>query len=148
MLWVVTVSALVMALLMPVAGRLTDRFGGRVMYATGVAAFGLTVFPTFALFDTRDIAWFAVGMVVEFGVIHAWFYAPQGTLYASLYPTRIRYTGLSTIYQVSGIYASGLTPLILTSLIAADHGRPWYACGYLAATAVLSVGATVLLDRS
>jgi hypothetical protein len=38
--------------------------------------------------------WFAVGMVVEFGVIDAWFYAPQGTLYASLFPTRIRYTGL------------------------------------------------------
>lgn len=55
----------------------------------------------------------AVGMVVELGVIHAWFYAPQGTLYASLFPTRIRYTGLSTIYQVSGIYASDLTPLIL-----------------------------------
>ena len=116
------------------------------MYATGVAAFGLTTFPVFALFDTHDIAWFAVGMVVEFGVIHAWFYAPQGTLYASLFPTRIRYTGLSTVYQVSGIYASGLTPLILTSLIAAGHGAPWYACGYLVATAVLSVGATVLLN--
>jgi MFS family permease len=145
-LWVVTLSALVMAVLLPVAGRLTDRFSGRVMYATGVAAFGLTTFPAFALFDTRDIAWFAVGMVVEFGVIHAWFYAPQGTLYASLYPTRIRYTGLSTIYQVSGIYASGLTPLILTSLIAVGHGAPWYACGYLVTTAVLSVGATVLLN--
>jgi MFS family permease len=144
-LWAVTLSALVMALLLPVAGRLTDRFGGRVMYATGLAAFGLTTFPVFALFDTHDIVWFAVGMVVEFGVIHAWFYAPQGTLYASLFPTRIRYTGLSTVYQVSGIYASGLTPLILTSLVAAGHGAPWYACGYLVATAVLSVGATVLL---
>jgi hypothetical protein len=49
-------------------------------------------------------------MVVELGVIHAWFYAPQGTLYASLLLTRIRYTGLSTIYQVSGIDASDLTP--------------------------------------
>jgi hypothetical protein len=65
--------------------------------------------------------WFAVGMVVAFGVIHAWFYGPQGTLYASLFPTRIRYTGLSTVYQVSGIYASGLTPLILTSR---HRGRP------------------------
>ena len=145
-LWAVTLSALVMAVLLPVAGRLTDRFGGRVMYATGVAAFGLTTFPVFALFDTRDIVWFAVGMVVEFGVIHAWFYAPQGTLYASLFPTRIRYTGLSTVYQVSGIYASGLTPLILTGLVAAGHGAPWYACGYLVATAVLSVGATLLLN--
>ena len=54
-LWAVTLSALVMAVLLPVAGRLTDRFGGRVMYATGVAAFGLTTFPVFALFDTHDI---------------------------------------------------------------------------------------------
>jgi hypothetical protein len=91
--------------------------------------------------------WFAVGMVVAFGAIHAWFYGPQGTLYASLFPIRIRYTGLSTVYQVSGIYASDLTPLILTSLIAAGHGAPWYACGYLVATAVLSVGATVLLNH-
>lgn len=142
----VTVAALVMAVLLPVAGRLTDRYGARVIYATGIAAYGLAVFPVFALFDTRDIAWFTVGMVVVFGVIHAVFYGAQGTLYASLFPTRIRYTGLSTVYQVSGIYASGLTPLILTSLIAAGHGAPWYACGYLVATAVLSVGATVLLD--
>ena len=78
--------------------------------------------------------------------IHAWVYGPQGTLYASLFPTRIRYTGLSTVYQLSGIYGSALTPLILTSLIAAGHDAPWYACGYLVATAVLSVGATVLLN--
>lgn len=119
--------------------------GVRVIYATGIAAFRLTIFPVSALFNTRNIVWFAVGMVGAFGVIHAWFYGPQGTLYASLFPTRIRYTGLSTVYQVSGIYASGLTPLILTSLIAAGHGAPWYACGYLVATAVLSVGATALL---
>jgi MFS family permease len=142
----VTVAALVMALLLPVSGHLADRFGARVIYATGIAAFGLTIFPVFALFNTRNIVWFAVGMVVAFGVIQAWFYGPQGTLYASLFPTRIRYTGLSTVYQVSGIYASGLTPLILTNLIAAGHGAPWYACGYLVAMAVLSVGATVLLN--
>jgi hypothetical protein len=76
------------------------------------------------LFNTRNIAWFAVGMGIAFGVIHAWFYGPRGTLYASRFPTRIRHTGLSTIYQVFGIYASGLTPLILTSLIAANHGVP------------------------
>jgi MFS family permease len=142
----VTVAALVMALLLPVSGRLTDRFGARVMYTSGIAMFGLAVFPVFALFGARNIALFGAGMVLAFGVIHAWFYGAQGTLYASLFPTRIRYTGLSTVYQLSGIYASGLTPLIMASLIAADHGSPWYACSYLAATAVVSVGATLLLD--
>jgi MFS family permease len=142
----VTVAALVMAALLPVSGRLTDRFGARAVYATGITTFGLAVFPVFALFGTRDIGWYGVGMVLAFGVIHAWFYGAQGTLYASLFPTRIRYTGLSTVYQLSGVYASGLTPLILAALIEADHGKPWYACGYLVATAGISVAATILLN--
>jgi MFS family permease len=142
----VTAAALVMALLLPVSGRLTDRFGARRVYTTGIAMFGLAVFPVFAMFGTRNIAWYAAGMVLAFGVIHAWFYGAQGTLYASLFPTRIRYTGLSTVYQLSGVYASGLTPLLVAALIGAGHGRPWYACSYLVATAVISVGATLLLD--
>ena len=77
--------------------------------------------------------------------IHAVFYGAQGTLYASLYPARVRYTGLSTVYQLSGVYSSGLTPLILTALIGAAGGSPWVACGYLVATAIISVVATPAL---
>ena len=50
------------------------------------------------------------------------------------------YPGLSTFYQLSGVYASGLTPLILAALIVAGHGRLWDACAYLVTTAVISVG--------
>ena len=49
------------------------------------------------------------------------------------------------MYQLSGVYASGLTPMILTALIAVGGGTPWLACGYLVATAVISVVATLLL---
>jgi len=115
------------------------------VYASGIAAYAIAVFPIFALFNTRSITAYAIGMLLVFGVIHAWFYGAQGTLYASLYPARIRYTGLSTVYQLSGVYASGLTPLILTALIAAAHKSPWLACTYLVATAAISVVATLLL---
>ncbi|MGE2715782.1 MFS transporter [Mycolicibacterium litorale] len=142
---VVTVSALLMAVLLPVSGMLVDRFGAKLVYGTGIAAYAAAVFPVFALFDTGSMVAYTVGMVVVFGVIHAWFYGAQGTLYASLFPTRIRYTGLSTVYQLSGVYASGLTPLILTALIAAGGNTPWLACGYLVVTALISVVATLLL---
>ena len=141
----VTVAALLMAALLPVSGLLTDRFGAKRVYATGIAAYGLAVFPVFALFDTRNLTFYALAMLVVFGIIHAWFYGAQGSLYASLFPARIRYTGLSTVYQLSGVYASGLTPLILTALIGAAGGTPWIACGYLVATSVISVVATLLL---
>jgi MFS family permease len=141
----VTVAALLMAALIPVSGLLADRFGPKRVYAIGIAAYGVAVFPVFALFDTRNIWLYAVAMLVVFGVIHALFYGAQGTLYASLFPARIRYTGLSTVYQLSGVYASGLTPLILTALIGAAGGTPWIACGYLVVTAVIAVVATLLL---
>ena len=141
----VTVAALLMAALLPVSGLLADRFGAKRVYASGIAAYGLAVFPVFALFDTRNLTFYALGMLLVFGIIHAWFYGAQGSLYASLFPARIRYTGLSTVYQLSGVYASGLTPLILTALIGAAGGKPWIACSYLVATAVISVAATLAL---
>jgi MFS family permease len=133
------------AVLLPISGRLTDRFGARRVYLVGIACYGLAIFPAFALFGTRKLALFGLAMIVVFGVIHALFYGAQGTLYSALYPTRTRYTGLSFVYQVSGIYASGVTPMILTALIAVLHGAPWLACGYLVATAVISVIATALI---
>ncbi|OBA61558.1 MFS transporter [Mycobacterium sp. 1100029.7] len=145
---VVTIAALLMAVLLPVSGALTDRYGARRVYLVGVALYGLATFPVFALFGTKSLVWFGLAMVLVFGVVHALFYGAQGTLYSSLYPTGTRYTGLSFVYQFSGVYASGVTPMILTALIAAAGGTPWLACGYLVATAVISVIATALIrDR-
>jgi MFS family permease len=147
-LLVVTVAATLMAVLLPVSGLLTERFGARRVYLAGVACYGAAVFPVFALFGTKKLIWFGLAMIVVFGVVHALFYGAQGTLYSSLYPTHTRYTGLSFVYQFSGIYASGVTPMILTALIAAGGHTPWLACGYLVATAVISVVATALIrDR-
>lgn len=145
---VVTIAALVMAVLLPVSGRLTERFGARRVYLAGIACYGVAAFPAFALFGTKDLVWFGLTMIIVFGAVHALLYGAQGTLYSALYPTNTRYTGLSFVYQVSGIYASGVTPMILTALIAALGGAPWLACGYLVATAVISVIATALIrDR-
>jgi MFS family permease len=145
---VVTIAALLMAVLLPVSGRLTDRFGARRVYMAGVACYGIAAFPAFALFGTKNLLLFGLAMIVVFGVVHAIFYGAQGTLYSALYPTRTRYTGLSFVYQFSGIYASGVTPMILTALIAAAGGTPWLACAYLVTTAAISVVATALIrDR-
>ncbi|GHJ42531.1 MFS transporter [Streptomyces sp. TS71-3] len=144
----VTAASLVMAALLPLSGALVDRAGPRRVYLAGMGLFALSVYPAFWLFGAAGNWAFAVALVATLGVVHASFYGAQGTLFAALFPTSVRYTGMSVVYQVSGIFASGLTPLIVTALMALGSGTPWLACGYLVATGLASMWATVRLrDR-
>src|SRR5690606_12707183 len=67
----VTIASVVMAALLPVSGLLTDRFGAKPVYLAGMAAYGVSVYPVFALFGTENLVWFTVALVIVFGVVHA-----------------------------------------------------------------------------
>jgi uncharacterized membrane protein len=45
-------------------------------------------------------------------VIHALMYAPQPAMMAEMFPTRMRYSGVSLGYQVTAIFAGSLAPII------------------------------------
>ena len=136
-------ASITLAVLIPVFGRYADRWTPRRTYALGAAIYAASVYPAFLAFQTRDPLLAGVVIVLLLGVVHAVIYAPQGTFYAQLSPVRVRYSGMSFIYQFSGIYASGLTPLIVTALLAAGGGSPWLACGYLALTGVIGAVASL-----
>jgi MFS family permease len=141
----VMLASFVLAALIPAVGRLADSWSPRRLYALGSVLFAASVYPAFLAFETRDPLVCALVLVLVLGVVHAVIYAPQGTLYAQLSPVRSRYTGMSFVYQFSGIYASGTTPLIVTSLLAVGGGTPWLACGYLVVTGLIGAVATVAL---
>jgi MFS family permease len=45
-------------------------------------------------------------------VLHASMYAPQAAFITELFPTRIRYSGVSIAYQLTAIFAGSLAPII------------------------------------
>ena len=134
----VTVGGLVSAAVVPLAGRLADRFGRRAVFGAGCAAFGVLVFPAFAALGSGSLGVVLAVLVLMLGVVYGAQSGAEATLFAELFPTRTRYTGMSLVYQGGGIYAAGLTPLILTSLLALTGGSPWLACTFLVLTAVIS----------
>jgi MFS family permease len=141
---VLMVAAAIMAVFIPVFGAASDRWGRRRTFAVGAALFAVLVYPVFAAFQSGSLVVFTACMVVAFGVCYPVMYGPQAALYCELFPTSVRYTGISLVYQFSGIFASGLTPLVLTALLGAD-GSPWLMVGYLALSGVISVGCTVAM---
>jgi hypothetical protein len=50
----------------------------------------------------------------------------------------VRYTGISFVYQFSAIFASGLTPIIATSLLPLGGNKPWLICLYILAVSLIS----------
>jgi len=80
--------------------------------------------------------WLAI--IIPFGVLYAAIYGPQAALFSELFEARVRYTGISFIYQFSGIVAGGMTPIIATALLHYDNNSSNYICLYATAIASLA----------
>jgi MHS family shikimate/dehydroshikimate transporter-like MFS transporter len=141
----VMISSALMIFMLPVYGNLSDRIGRRRMFAYAGLLIGLLSFPAFALMETRSpiLIWLAI--TVPFALVYPAVYGPQAALFSELFDTRVRYTGISFVYQFSGIFASGLTPLIATSLLPLGDNKPWLICGYILAVSIVSAISVFLM---
>jgi MFS transporter, MHS family, shikimate and dehydroshikimate transport protein len=137
----VTGSAIVMCVTIPFFGWLSDQWGRATVYAIGSIASGLSTFPAFFIFITHpgDTLAIWLALIIPFGIIYASVYGPEAALFSELFPAPVRYTGISFVYQFSGIFASGLTPIIATELMhVSGTGKPWLVCIYCAAAGFVS----------
>ena len=147
----VTMAALVMCVTIPFFGWISDRFGRTRVYFVGSLATGFSAFPAFWIFRTNphnlNAIWFAI--VIPFGILYASIYGPEAALFAELFPTRVRYTGISFVYQFSGIFFSGLTPIVATALVQySGSNDPWLVCGYCALAGVISALSAWWIEKS
>ena len=105
------IGAAVQLVAMPLLALLSDTIGRRPVYAAGgfgLAAFIFLFFPMLASGNNGLI----VAAIVIGLVLHATMYAPQAAFITELFPTRIRYSGVSIAYQLTSIFAGSLAPII------------------------------------
>lgn len=129
----VMVAAVVMCFTIPMFGALSDRVGRTRVYFWGSLITALSAFPAFWLMMTSNGDMFMIWMaiVVPFGIFYAAVYGPEAAMFCELFDAKVRYTGISFVYQFSGIFASGLTPMIATALMRSSGGQPWTTCLYV-----------------
>jgi MHS family shikimate/dehydroshikimate transporter-like MFS transporter len=146
----VMISALVMIATIPMFGRLADRIGRPKVYMWGSLITAISALPSFWLMTHSDgnvlLVWLAI--VIPFGVLYASIYGPEAALFCDLFDANVRYTGISFVYQFSGIFASGITPIVATALLKSGGGQPWQICMYVLFAGVVSAISAALIGRS
>jgi MFS family permease len=128
----------------PLLASLSDRIGRRPVYAFGALGLAAFVFLFFPMLASGNSALIVLAVVVGL-VLHAAMYAPQAAFITELFPTRIRYSGVSIAYQLTSIVAGSLAPIIALWLYHRTGSAAPVAI-YVAVACVIS-GVSALLAR-
>ncbi|HST73423.1 MFS transporter [Kocuria sp.] len=140
------VAHVIHAITVPIVGRFTDRLGRRPVYAAGATLGIVWGFIAFPMFNTEN-DWIILAAIVLGLMIHALMYAGQPAIMAEMFPTRMRYSGVSLGYQVTSIVAGSLAPIIATALL--RQFDSWVPISiYIAAACVVTLVAVATLKET
>ena len=144
----VMISSAIMIIMLPIYGNLSDLYGRRRLYGLGALGIGVLSFPAFWLMQTGSPVLVWIAIAIPFAFVYPAVYGPQAALFSELFDTRVRYTGTSFVYQFSGIFASGLTPIIATALLPLGDNKPWLICLYVLAVSLISALSVYAMTES
>jgi MFS transporter, MHS family, proline/betaine transporter len=122
----------------PLAGRLSDRVGRRPLMVAGIVALVVLTVPLAALIRRGEPG----GLLLGYSLIGlALGMLVPSTVLGELFPTRLRYSGLSLTYGLASALFGGTAPALATLLVRRSGNAlspAWYATG-LAAVALACV---------
>jgi MHS family shikimate/dehydroshikimate transporter-like MFS transporter len=122
----------------PLYGALSDRIGRRRTFMMGLVGAVIYLYLFFGLLQTRSPTLIIVAIVLAVGLIHAFMFAMQGSFYAELFPTRVRFSGVSIGKQFGIVLGGGIAPMIATVLLAHNKGDPRIIAYYYSVVAVIA----------
>ncbi|WP_284975908.1 MFS transporter [Arthrobacter sp. efr-133-TYG-104] len=140
------IAHLIHFLVIPQVGRLADSWGRKPVYLIGAITGAAWPFFAFPMFDTRNPVIIVLATTIGL-CLHAFMYAGQPAIMAELFPTRMRYSGVSLGSQVTSIFAGSLAPLLATEWLK-DTGSWVPTAIYLLVACVITAVAVVSLKET
>ncbi|PPF77507.1 MFS transporter [Subtercola sp. Z020] len=114
------------AVVVPIAGRLTDRYGRVKVYRAFAIYQLVTAFPLWYLLSTGNTVLIIVAVTLALGIGSWGMFGSQSAFMCELFGSRQRYLGVATAREVSAVLAGGIAPLlgalILSLSITAEGG--------------------------
>jgi len=135
------IGAAVNIVMIPVFGAVSDRIGRVRTFLIGGALIVVTTWPVFALVHTGRL-WAIVGGVVLFLALgHAMVYAPLPALYCEMFPTSVRYSGISVGYEAASILLASFTPALASAMVLWADGSLWMVVAFAIVTTLIAMAA-------
>jgi len=139
----VTLGNVVVTVLTPLTGALSDRIGRRPMIGSSAVLYVLLAYPLYLLVSNGTFGTLLLALCLV-GAIQSLYTGTIAVILAEMFPTRIRYTGLSLSYGFSVAIFGGFSPLAAQWLIGATANplSPAYlvmAAGVASALSILTM---------
>jgi MFS family permease len=134
----VLLANLVGLVAMPLIGAWSDRIGRKRLFLAGVVIAAASMFVFYNAVASRDTLMVTVAVMLAAGVIHPLMFSTEGSYFPELFPTRIRFTGVSIGKQLGVVLGGGIAPLVATGLFALT-GTTYAITGYYVALALAAV---------
>jgi len=142
------VAAVVGFFVIPIAGRISDRVGRRPVFLAGAIIAGVTSFPLFGLIDTRSTPLIWLALVVGWGVAACTMFGAEAALFAELFPTTVRYSGISIVYQIGVLPSGAIAPAVSVWLVSRFDNQSWPVAAYVSIIAAISVVSLIVLPET
>ncbi|MCJ9736201.1 MFS transporter, partial [Bradyrhizobium sp. PRIMUS42] len=123
---------------MPLIGAWSDRIGRKRLFLAGVVLATISMFVFYGAIASRDTMLITLALILAAGVIHPLMFSTEGSYFPELFPTRIRFTGVSIGKQFGTVLGGGIAPLVATSLFA-QTGSTYAITGYYVALALAAM---------
>ena len=130
----------------PLSAYVAERVGVHRFLIATAAISVVTPFAMFTLVDKGTLTSVTIGVGLAVAGLGA-FYAVIAGYVSDSFPTRIRYTGISMAYQLSGAIFGGLTPIVGT-ILAENAQGDWMPLAVLfSAISMISLVSVIALQR-
>lgn len=133
----VMIAAALALILSPLFGGLSDKIGRRPVYLGSAIFLVVFTIPYFMLLDTKVPALIWLAIICGYVFASTVMLSVQSVYYTEMFGTRVRYSALSLVYQVSSIFG-GFTPMIATYLLTLNNGDPLYVSFFVIASALIT----------
>ncbi|WP_206508960.1 MHS family MFS transporter [Rhodococcus sp. BGS-1C] len=131
----------------PLYAALSDRIGRRPVVLGGIVSTGVLAYPIFYVIGLGNSTLLVACIAAYIAFVMTAVVGVAPVMLTELFSTDMRYTGVSTSYQLAQTIGSGFSPLIAVSLLAAAGGATWPIALFLVLIAAVSAWAALTLPE-